>query len=613
MSTDLITYLNYVSTWDTESDGNIDKLIDEHNLFVNLGDFDSDTALNKEFGTLNDMAMRLRDETIAADAIQIAADAAAVASIWSFGLGMAAFAVLEATHAIETNSISKLSGDLTAKLATVDTDISVQISDKVNLYIVQYKANNNLIASKAPKGLDTRTCRSLLMQFMAEVQRHNNGRLDAASFKKYAASARILYNSLEINSVYDAFDTMNLSGRTDQDIQQFLGSIKGFTGFDTTAISLIQGAAITFMFYKLNIADKTIKTNAEAAGFKLSEVEYSTFGMLDAVGKFVAVVAVIMSVFDTVLDILDIINVVQQCKTLCDKLNGPIRASYKAFFDGLKRASKAYNTAMTQTTPSGPPGPAPPVPPPSSTTVDFQLPLNLDQALELSLNVPGTSNVPNLFSNLTTNSNQWEPGEFNNGVWGSPKVFGLHNTGANQGSAQRFAYISVASQVPFTLKQLHVQVETNAHGSSASNPVIIAVEMSPRNDFVGYSTLGTVKSHQTGPQSLAMSQSIPAGMTYIRLRATSPVPDGSNYIAYSKISLAGSAQTISAGSVPALDPNDKAPVATGASFTLSYNLKLASTNALVVGLTGPAQPELLSFLGTNALQWEPGEFNNGGE
>jgi hypothetical protein len=95
MSTDLITYLNYMSTWDTESDNNISKLIDEHNLFVNLGNFDSDAAVDKEFGIITDLATTLRNETISANAIQIAADAAAVASIWSFGLGMAAFAALE--------------------------------------------------------------------------------------------------------------------------------------------------------------------------------------------------------------------------------------------------------------------------------------------------------------------------------------------------------------------------------------------------------------------------------------------------------------------------------------------------------------------------------------
>ncbi|KAJ5681610.1 uncharacterized protein N7477_001550 [Penicillium maclennaniae] len=602
MSTSLITYLNYMSTWDSESDGNIDKVIDEHNLFVNLGDFDSDTAVNNEFTALVDLAMTVRDETIAADAIQISADAAAVASIWSFGLGMAAFAALEATHAIMEKIISDKSTELNNKLTTADTDISSHINDNVNLYVVSYKANNTLIASKAPAGLDTRTCRSLLMQFMAEVQKRNNGNLTTGLFKQYAESARILYNSPEINNVYDAFDTLNLSGKTDQDIQQFMSAINGFTGFDTTAISLVRGAAVVLMFYKLRIASSTIEANAREAGFEVAEVETSTFGMLDAFGKFVAVVAVVMSVVDTVLEILDIVDVVEQCKTMCDKLNGPIKASYIDYFNGIKEASKQYKAAIT-------PGPPPP---PIGPTADFQLPLNLDQALELSLNVPSRANVPTLLANLSTNANQWEPGEFANGVqaW-SPNVFGLHNAGANLGSAQRFAYIGVASQAPFTLKQFQVQIDTNAHGASAANPVVIAVELSSANDFAGYSTIGTIQSHHTNPQSLTTSQSIPAGLTYIRLRVTSPIPDGSNYIAYSKIVLSGSVQAT--GSIPALNPHAPIPTAKGASFALAYDFQHASDNALLVGVTAPAPSELISLLATNAQQWEPGEFNNGGE
>jgi len=95
-STDLITYLNYLSTWETESDNNIDALISELNLFVTLDDFESDSIVDKEFDELTDLAITVRNATIAADAIQMAADAAAVASIWSFGLSMAVFAALEA-------------------------------------------------------------------------------------------------------------------------------------------------------------------------------------------------------------------------------------------------------------------------------------------------------------------------------------------------------------------------------------------------------------------------------------------------------------------------------------------------------------------------------------
>lgn len=344
-STDLITYLNYISTWETESDANIDSLIAEQNLFVNLDAFESDSVVDKEFSTLNDLACAVRDHTIAADSIQMAADAAAVASIWSFGLGMAAFAALEVTEQIEKAVISKKSGELNDKLKTVDTDISSQINANVNNYVIKYKANNNLIVSKAPAGLDTRTCRALLMQFMAEVQRKNTT-LDAAAFRKYAESARIVYNSPEISKVYDALDELNLSGKSNADVQKFMNVLKGLNFPNEEYLSLVRSAAIAIMAYKLKIANDTIATEAREAGLPMEEVNASAFGAMDAVGKFVTVVAVVMSVVDIVLDIIDIVDVVQQCDKMCSQLNGPVKDSYKSYFNGIKTAAQQYKAAI---------------------------------------------------------------------------------------------------------------------------------------------------------------------------------------------------------------------------------------------------------------------------
>lgn len=361
-STDLITYLNYIATWDSESDGNIDPVISEHDQFVNIGDFDSDAAVNAEFDTLVGLAMEVRNLTIAADATQIAADAAAIASIWSFGLGMAAFAALEAAEIIEQKVISSKSTDLNNKLTTADTDISAAIGDKVKNYVAIYKSNNNLIASKAPVGLDTRTCRSMLLQFMAEVERKTT--LTAANFRKYAESARLVYNSTEIQQVYDALDTLNLSDRTDADVKQFMDTLAGFNFPGKEAISLVRSFCIAIMFYKLNIAINTIREQARAAEIPVEEVNATVFETLDAAGKFVAVLTVIMSVVDVVFDILDIVDVVQQCEKMCDELNGSIKQSYLDYFNGIKTVAAAYKAAI-----SGDPVPTPtPSPTPSGNS-----------------------------------------------------------------------------------------------------------------------------------------------------------------------------------------------------------------------------------------------------
>lgn len=94
MSTPLMTYLNYIITWDGEFDANITSLIKEQKTFISLGAFDAEAAVNSEFDDLIGEAITVRDLTIAQDALQMSADAAAVASIWTFGLGMAAFFAL---------------------------------------------------------------------------------------------------------------------------------------------------------------------------------------------------------------------------------------------------------------------------------------------------------------------------------------------------------------------------------------------------------------------------------------------------------------------------------------------------------------------------------------
>lgn len=344
-STDLITYLNYISTWETESDTNIDSLIKEHNLFVNLDCFESDSVVDREFGVLVGLACEVRNDTIAADAIQMSADVAAVAAIWSFGLGMAAFAALQVAEGIDRAVISSKSKELNEKMTTIDTDISSQINPDVNNYVISYKANNNLIVSKAPAGLDTETCRSLLMQFMAEVQRHGRT-LDAATFRTYAGSARTVYNSSEINKVYDALDELNLSGKTDEDVKKFMDVLVGLK-YPAIELSIVRNFAIAIMLYKLNIANKTIVAQAKAAGLPVEEVDASAFKVMDAVGKFMTAVAVVMSVVDVVLDIIDIVNVVEQCNRICDELNSTIKNSYKSYFNGIKTAAQQYKAAIT--------------------------------------------------------------------------------------------------------------------------------------------------------------------------------------------------------------------------------------------------------------------------
>lgn len=347
MSSDMISYLLYMQTWDNESDGNIDAIVSEHSYFVKLGDYDSDEAVNKEFKTVHDLACEVRDLTIAADATQIAADAAAVASIWSFGLGMAAFAALEAAEVIQKKVISSKSEKLNKKMATIDMDIAANVNSDVKTYVEKYKSNNNLIASKAAKGTDVQSCRSNLMQFLAQVEKQET--LTADAFRKYAHSARVLYNSDQINDVYDALDKLNFSAKDEVDVKECMNVLVGLN-YPESQLSMVRNFAIAIMYYKLNVANTTIKSAAKEAGIPVEEVDATAFEVMDAAGKFVAVVAVAMSVVDVVFEILDIVDVVKQCNTMCDKLDGKIKPSYLDYFNGMKEASQKYNKAIASKT-----------------------------------------------------------------------------------------------------------------------------------------------------------------------------------------------------------------------------------------------------------------------
>lgn len=350
-STDLSNYLAFMGTWESESDANIDRLIKEHTLFINLGDFNSDSVVDKEFSSLVDLACTVRDLTIESDAMQIAADASAVASIWSFGLGMAAFMFLEANVLITQNFISKKSEELNKKLTTVDEDIAAQINPKVSEYISAYKSNNSLIASKANKGFNTQECRGILIQFMAEIQK-NGGVLDANTFRKYAASARKAYNSKEIDDVYDALDKLNFSNQTKGDIQECMNALAGFISNEPLAVKLVQGFSIAIMAYKLKTAGEYIPQAARDAGLPVEDVSVSVFESIDAVGKVVTAIAVVLSVVDTVFQIINIVNVVEQCNSMCNRLEGEIKEQYKVFFNSIKAASRQYSAAISGKTPS---------------------------------------------------------------------------------------------------------------------------------------------------------------------------------------------------------------------------------------------------------------------
>ena len=262
---------------------------------------------------------------------------------------MLAFAALEASATILRAIISSKSKDLNNKLTAVDIDIAALIDPKVVQYIAAYKANNNIVAAKQAKGMDGQTCRSILLQFMGQIEMAD-GKLDVDTFKQYANSARMLFNSEEIKAVYNALDKLNMSPKSDDDLKNCIDSIKSFKFDGSTAVTLVRYGSIGIMANSLKIATKRLAQYNEIAEIMGAEKRTSVFKMMDCWGKFFAGIAVIASVTDAVLEIIDIVNVVEQSNKMVDDLNGKIKTSYKDFFNGIKEAAKHYNEAITKKT-----------------------------------------------------------------------------------------------------------------------------------------------------------------------------------------------------------------------------------------------------------------------
>jgi hypothetical protein len=164
-----------------------------------------------------------------------------------------------------------------------------------------------------------------------------------------------------------------------------------------------------------------------------------------------------------------------------------------------------------------------------------------NQALDHSQTVGPATPLQQVVAALASNALPWEPGEFANGVgvFGpGNNVFIVHNAGTSSGVSQRYVYMGLETQVPLILTKLDVNVGSNAQGNSPDNPVTIAVEAASTQAFQDVVELGTIS---TVNGTLSMDTIIPRGITFIRLRATSPIPDGSNYIAYSPLTLTASA------------------------------------------------------------------------
>lgn len=354
MSNVLQTYLEYMALWANESDVNIAAIIEEYQLYLQLGEFDANSVINSEFDTLVDLAKDARDATVAADVMQLAADVTALTAVYAFGMSMGAFAFLESQAVILEQVASTKSQELNGKLATIDTDIASQIDENVEAWVTKYKANNVVLAAKKNSSVDGPHSRAILLRFIAAVVTAE-GEIDNENFRTYAEQcAEVLKSEDEITAVYEALDKVNINGldATDDDIATVLDKMSVFNGF-RYQMTMAKAIILPMMTLSLKINNQRIKKIAKKRGVEVDELGndmyYETMGRIDASAVFLGMM---VSIIDIFIQIYDIADVCHQTRQMVKLLEGTIKTHYKEFFNGISESAVAYKAAIDAATAS---------------------------------------------------------------------------------------------------------------------------------------------------------------------------------------------------------------------------------------------------------------------
>ncbi len=88
----------------------------------------------------------------------------------------------------------------------------------------------------------------------------------------------------------------------------------------------------------------------------------------------------------------------------------------------------------------------------------------------------------------------------------------------------------VATPVPL-LSLVNIPFITNAAGPGPANPVMMLIGASPSSDFEHSLLSLLATATQTNPTAIT-SALLPRGITFLRFRAVTPIPGGTNYISF---------------------------------------------------------------------------------
>ena len=344
MSTDLITYLNFIAGLENATDQQINDITSERAQFILLGKSDMMTKCNASvdsvFDEIDSLAKKLEEEEIAQESVKLAEDAAAVAAIWSFGLSMAAFAALAITDAALGADIKSKETDLNNHLTNADQNIADQMGGCCKQYIDLSKKNNSYIKASSPKGLTPQTARSYLYNYMDYISR--NGGVGLVNFRKYIEVARLTKDDPNISKIYDILDKFTLSDRGQDKIQEALANMK-LSGLNVEYLEMARAFTFAIWLQRMKVSSNAINKAAEEAGVPAEEAEVGVLENMDTLGKAMAGLTIVMSIVDAFLNVYNIVKTVERYNANI-KVFEQARTQYKEFYQNLYDASVKYNS-----------------------------------------------------------------------------------------------------------------------------------------------------------------------------------------------------------------------------------------------------------------------------
>uniref|UniRef100_A0A7S0AVA6 Uncharacterized protein n=1 Tax=Minutocellus polymorphus TaxID=265543 RepID=A0A7S0AVA6_9STRA len=347
MSTDMITYLNYIASLENATDDEINDIINERAKFIQMGEDSAGSencfnAIATVFNNIHSLNKKLEEETISDESVKLAEDAAAVGALFSFGLGMAAFAALAATDVALGAAIKAAEKDLYNALESADDDIANKMSGCCAKYVQLYKSNNAYIKAASPKGMTPQTARSYLYNFMDYISSH--GGVGLANFRKYVEVARITKNDPNIEKIYDILDEFTLSG--DHGSEAIKKALDNMTNvpLDPAYLSMVRVFSCAIWAQRMKVSSDAIKKAAEESFWP--EEEVGVLENMDAIGKFAATITIVVSIADAVLQVYNIVNTVERYNAQ-EKLFSDSESKYKTYYTNLYKAAKAYAEPKT--------------------------------------------------------------------------------------------------------------------------------------------------------------------------------------------------------------------------------------------------------------------------